>query len=175
MSPEPEQDPPASAVSAALALDAAVRAYGRWAQAWCRERGTTVQRVAMLAYLHQDGAQSMTDLADALGISARASTSLANALEEQGMLVRTASAHDGRRLRVELTAIGRVEARAIDHDYRRASAARLRTLPDPASPEEVLGGIRAAFEGASARGRAQPTRSSSSSSASGASTASSAM
>jgi DNA-binding MarR family transcriptional regulator len=65
--------------------------------------GLTYPRLRVLEALHCQGAAKMKTLADALGLSARNLTAVADSLETEGLLRRTAHPSDRRATLLELT------------------------------------------------------------------------
>ena len=80
----------------------------RWLDA--RSGVLTYPRLRVLEALHCQGPAKMKTLADALGLSARNLTAVADSLEEEGLVRRVAHPSDRRATLLELTDGGRVAA-----------------------------------------------------------------
>lgn len=92
-----------------------VETSARFAQAFIRwladtSEGLTYPRIRMLEVLHCQGPAKMKDLADNLGLTARNLTTLADGLEADGLVCRTAHPSDRRSTLIELTASGMAAA-----------------------------------------------------------------
>ena len=72
----------------------------------CPEGGFTYPRLRVLEALHCQGSAKMKSLADALGLSARNMTAVADSLEHEGLLRRVAHPTDRRATLLELTEDG---------------------------------------------------------------------
>lgn len=81
----------------------------RWLDAGS-EGGLTYPRLRVLEALHCQGPAKMKTLADALGLSARNLTAVADSLEGEGLLRRVAHPSDRRATLLELTAEGQAAA-----------------------------------------------------------------
>jgi DNA-binding MarR family transcriptional regulator len=75
--------------------------------------GLTYPRLRVLEALHCQGSAKMKTLADALGLSARNMTAVADSLEDEGLLRRVAHPSDRRATLLELTAEGVVAADSL--------------------------------------------------------------
>ena len=99
---------PVSQMSAADQLAASFESligeYMRWLRTQAPAGGPSTSRLRLLESLHCEGAQKMTDLADALGVTPRNITALVDGLEEEGMVRRVAHPSDRRVTLIELTA-----------------------------------------------------------------------
>lgn len=80
-------------------------AFMRWLDAGSNG-GLTYPRLSVLEALHCQGPQKMKDLAGLLGLSARNLTTVADALESDGLVRRSANPSDRRSTLLELTPIG---------------------------------------------------------------------
>ncbi len=78
------------------------RLFLKWLDA-CPEGGFTYPRLRVLEALHCQGPAKMKSLADALGLSARNMTAVADSLEGEGLLRRVAHPTDRRATLLELT------------------------------------------------------------------------
>jgi DNA-binding MarR family transcriptional regulator len=78
------------------------RLFLKWVDA-CPEGGFTYPRLRVLEALHCQGPAKMKSLADALGLSARNMTAVADSLEQDGLLRRVAHPTDRRATLLELT------------------------------------------------------------------------
>jgi DNA-binding MarR family transcriptional regulator len=67
------------------------------------ERDLTPQRVRLLLQLKERGAMKMSELRDALGVTATNVTALVDALEKDGMVERSAHATDRRTTMITIT------------------------------------------------------------------------
>jgi len=110
----------AAAVDAADLADATNRALvelsARFAHAFLRwldasaDDGLTYPRLSVLEALHCNGPAKMKTLADRLGLSARNLTTVADALETEGLIRRAAHPNDRRATLLELTPVGKTAA-----------------------------------------------------------------
>jgi DNA-binding MarR family transcriptional regulator len=85
------------------------QAFRRWLDASCPD-GLTYPGLRVLESLHCEGPAKMKALADNLGLSARNMTSVADALEHDGLVRRAAHPTDRRATLLELTATGTAAA-----------------------------------------------------------------
>nr|WP_246080229.1 MarR family transcriptional regulator [Nonomuraea mesophila] len=85
---------------------AAHRAFTQQGRARFGEYGLSPARVRLLTVLHRSPDSRMRDLADALGVSGRAITSVVDALESDGLVERKPDAGDRRAFRLTLTDAG---------------------------------------------------------------------
>jgi DNA-binding MarR family transcriptional regulator len=82
-------------------------AWGHWTN-FCTPTGSVSYiRMRLLHTLEVGGEQTMTEIAQALGITQRRVTSLVEALAEDGLLTRRPNPADGRSTFVSLTKLGR--------------------------------------------------------------------
>jgi DNA-binding MarR family transcriptional regulator len=87
----------------AASFESLIGEYARWLRAQAPAGGPTTSRLRLLESLHCEGAQKMTDLADALGVTPRNITALVDGLEEEGIVRRTPHPTDRRATLIELT------------------------------------------------------------------------
>jgi DNA-binding MarR family transcriptional regulator len=103
----PTTNQPAIEISAADQLAASFESligeYMRWLRSQAPAGGPSTSRLRLLESLHCEGAQKMTDLADALGVTPRNITALVDGLEDEGMVRRVAHPSDRRITLIELT------------------------------------------------------------------------
>lgn len=78
-------------------------AFTRWAESHMREPDLTPQRVRVLLRLRDRGSCKMSELKDALGVTATNITALVDALERDGMVTRSAHSTDRRATMVSIT------------------------------------------------------------------------
>jgi DNA-binding MarR family transcriptional regulator len=78
-------------------------AYTRWAESHMNQQGLTPQRVRLLWELKEQGPVIMSDLRDALGVTAANVTALVDALEKDKMVTRKAHATDRRATVIAIT------------------------------------------------------------------------
>lgn len=78
-------------------------AYMRWAESHMDGEKLTPQRVQLLGQLKENGAMMMSNLRDALGVTATNITALVDALEKDGFVVRSAHPTDRRATMIDLT------------------------------------------------------------------------
>jgi DNA-binding MarR family transcriptional regulator len=81
-------------------------AFARWTASLLPHEETTYTRARVLAVLQRSGPQIMSSVKNDLGLSAATMTALVDALEQGGMLRRTAHPTDRRATVLELTAAG---------------------------------------------------------------------
>jgi DNA-binding MarR family transcriptional regulator len=84
-------------------------AWGRWVQACMPSTSVSYIRMRLLHALECDGDQTMTSLANALGVTQRRVTALVDALEKDGFVERRPHPTDGRSTVVSLTKAGRAQ------------------------------------------------------------------
>jgi DNA-binding MarR family transcriptional regulator len=90
----------------ALAAEALqfVRAFDIWSRrASVAKAGESVPRLRLLYELHCNGPRKMADLADTLGVTPRAVTTIVDALEGEALVRRSAHPSDRRITMIELT------------------------------------------------------------------------
>jgi DNA-binding MarR family transcriptional regulator len=121
------------------------------------EKGTTVAQLRALRFLaHAADPMRMRDLSDMLGVAARTATSVVDALERDGLVVRLPHPTDRRAHLLALTDEGRAchqEAEEMDRDALRTATGGL-TEEDRTVLRALLGRIRdtvAAAEGSGPR------------------------
>ncbi len=81
-------------------------AWGHWTNACTPSASVSYIRMRLLHALEQDGDQTMTQLANALGVTQRRVTDLVDALGNDGLLSRRPNPKDGRSTVVSLTKAG---------------------------------------------------------------------
>jgi len=87
----------------AAAFESLIGEYMRWLRTQAPAGGPSTSRLRLLESLQCEGAQKMSDLADALGVTPRNITALVDGLEEEGMVRRVAHPTDRRATLIELT------------------------------------------------------------------------
>lgn len=99
-------------VAAATATLAFVKAFVAWTRRAAMEQaGASVPRLELLYELHCNGPRKMADLADTLGVTPRAVTTLVDALEADDLVKRSPHPTDRRITMIDITADGaKVEA-----------------------------------------------------------------
>lgn len=85
--------------------------------------GVTVSDLSALSYLYAQGDLGQNELAQCLGLTPSATTSLIDRLERFGMALRCAHPHDRRRSIVSLTDAGRERVLALRRVYEAALGA----------------------------------------------------
>jgi DNA-binding MarR family transcriptional regulator len=81
-------------------------AWGRWTNACTPTASVSYIRMRLLHTLERDGDQTMTELANALGVTQRRVTDLVDALSSDGFVERRPNPKDGRSTVVSLTKAG---------------------------------------------------------------------
>jgi DNA-binding MarR family transcriptional regulator len=103
----PAESPEDPAVRLLAVVPAFERAFCRWAQSLMEcGKGSTPARMRLLGVLHCKGPQIMSELGDALGVTARQVTNLVDALEEEGLVRRAEHPTDRRATVIEITREG---------------------------------------------------------------------
>jgi DNA-binding MarR family transcriptional regulator len=87
----------------AATFESLIGEYMRWLRTQAPAGGPSTSRLRLLESLHCEGAQKMSALADALGVTPRNITALVDGLEEEGMVRRVAHPTDRRATLIELT------------------------------------------------------------------------
>jgi DNA-binding MarR family transcriptional regulator len=87
----------------AASFESMIGEYMRWLRTQAPAGGPTTSRLRLLESLHCEGAQKMSDLAEALGVTPRNITALVDGLEEEGIVRRVAHPSDRRVTLIELT------------------------------------------------------------------------
>jgi len=82
------------------------RIFEKWMDAHCEKIGTSPARARLMSLLHCGGSQTMTCLADALGVSPRNVTALVDGLEQDGFAEREPHPCDRRATMIRLTPAG---------------------------------------------------------------------
>jgi len=121
--------------------------YMRWVKSRMREDGLTYARMRLMGTLHCNGPQIMTSISDELGVTRRNVTALVDALEEEGLVRRTAHPSDRRATVIEMTKRGASKMHRMYHEHP-ASVAELfeaLSLEDRSHLVRILGVLRAAL------------------------------
>jgi DNA-binding MarR family transcriptional regulator len=87
----------------ATSFESLIGEYMRWLRSQAPAGGPSTSRLRLLESLQCEGAQRMSDLADALGVTPRNITALVDGLEDEGMVRRVAHPTDRRATMIELT------------------------------------------------------------------------
>jgi DNA-binding MarR family transcriptional regulator len=121
------------------------------------DRDLSLTAVATLGSLDRLGAQRITTLAAAEGVSQPSMTQLVQRLEQRGLVTRASDPTDGRVALVSLTALGR----AVLAERRRCKAERvadlLADLPEP-DVQALAAALAAVLPGMQTRIGAEPRR-----------------
>jgi DNA-binding MarR family transcriptional regulator len=134
----PTDAQPDPAVQLLSVVPAFERAFSRWAQSLMDQSGgSTPARMRLLGVLHCKGPQIMSELGDALGVTARQVTNLVDALEEEGLVRRTVHPTDRRATVVEITRQGFDLAEQFWQPFHEKLAGLYRELPE-ADQRELL-------------------------------------
>jgi DNA-binding MarR family transcriptional regulator len=105
--------------------------FKRWVEHLLPIGGPTAVRVRLLGTVHCEGRQKMSDLATALGVTARRVTALVDALEKEGLVARAPDPRDRRVTWISLTDSGRSTVDRLYQAHREAVAALFEELaPD---------------------------------------------
>ena len=120
----------------------------RMAHEGLERRNLTPPRLRTLLLLDDGGPQMMSTLAKGLSVTPRAVTALVDALEQDGLVRRSAQPDDRRVWVVDLTAPGRRLVRDVRTGHRRLAARLLGDVPaaDLAATLRVLTGVRSTLE-----------------------------
>jgi DNA-binding MarR family transcriptional regulator len=124
-SPSPSLDP---AVRLAERFRVLQHVFSRWAHSLI-DTGGSPARLHLLGVLHCKGPQIMSGLSDDLGVTPRNVTTLVDALEEEGLVRRTAHATDRRATVIELTPRGAESASVLVDCFKQKLADLFRDLP----------------------------------------------
>lgn len=81
------------------------REFRRYSKAF-QGSGITGRQISCLRYLHTNGSAKISDIANYLFIGASSSSELIDKLQKSGLVSRTRSSEDNRKVNVELTAKG---------------------------------------------------------------------
>jgi DNA-binding MarR family transcriptional regulator len=100
-------DQPVAAAELAAAFTELGPAWNRWITTCTPPASVSYSRLRLLRVLDQDGARTMSQLACALNVAARRTTSLAMALAEDGLVERRPNPNDRRSTVISLTTLGR--------------------------------------------------------------------
>jgi DNA-binding MarR family transcriptional regulator len=128
MSRLPGHDPDPAAQLAQL-FHAYGRTFGRWAQSLA-EAGGTPARMRLLGALHCKGPQIMCGLGEQLGVTPRQVTNLVDALEQEGLVRRTAHPTDRRATVIEITGQGVAQAEQFCRPFHEKIVSVYRELPE---------------------------------------------
>jgi DNA-binding MarR family transcriptional regulator len=93
-------------------------AWGAWTNACTPANSVSYSRMRLLNALHTDGAQTMSQLAHALGVTQRRITALVDALDDDGLVERRPNPADGRSTVVSLTRGGTALQKLTWDEYR---------------------------------------------------------
>jgi DNA-binding MarR family transcriptional regulator len=93
-------------------------AWGAWTKACTPASSVSYIRMRLLNALHTDGAQTMSQLAHALGVTQRRVTALVDALDDDGLVERRPNPADGRSTVVSLTRGGTALQKLTWDEYR---------------------------------------------------------
>ena len=93
-------------------------AWGAWTNACTPATSVSYIRMRLLHALDANGAQTMTQLAHALGVTQRRITALVDALDEDGLVERRPNPTDGRSTVVSLTKGGTALQKLTWDEYR---------------------------------------------------------
>jgi DNA-binding MarR family transcriptional regulator len=126
----------------------------RWIKNASEADGLTIARLRLLWTLETQGPLIMSDLKDALGVTARSVTSLVDGLEEAGHVRRRAHPEDRRATIVEPTAAGREAVLRAQEGHREQAAVLFEHL-DEADRQSLLRIMRSVIEQLEARHRAE--------------------
>lgn len=116
-----------------------------------RDSGMTPQQYWLLRQLRRDGALSIGELAQALGITTGSATVACKRLERAGLVTRVRQLEDERIVEVALTEQGRDQIDSLRQKKRAALAQWLDVL-DEREQEELLTMVERLLEAASAQG-----------------------
>ena len=122
-----------------------VKAFDAWLRrASMTQAGESVPRLQLLYELHCNGPRKMADLADTLGVTPRAVTTLVDALEAEDLVTRRAHPTDRRVTMINITGDGS----KVEEQFAalQASLVDLFAEPDPADAAAMRRGFRAVLE-----------------------------
>lgn len=97
-------------------------AYRKWMESRLRGCGVSYARMRLLGALHCGGPQIMASISEGLGVTRRNVTALVDALEDEGLVRRTAHPTDRRATVIELTPAGLETAEGMWEGHREAAA-----------------------------------------------------
>lgn len=103
--------------------------YVKWVRSRLRDSGITPARMRLLRALYSGGAQIMSSLSGELCVTRRNVTALVDALEEEGLVRRSAHPTDRRAIVVELTPEGAEKAEHTYGVYRQLVSELFESLP----------------------------------------------
>ena len=98
--------------------------------------GLSMPRVRLLLAVHEAGRPRMSDVAWDLGVTARTITTMVDALEDEGVLVRQPDASDRRAILLQLTPHGEAQVETIERAFAAIGEAVLAPLA-PADRAEL--------------------------------------
>jgi DNA-binding MarR family transcriptional regulator len=128
--------------------------YMRWVHSRLDESGMSYARLRLLGMLHCKGSQIMSNLGSLLGVTPRNVTTLVDALEKDGLVLRKPDPDDRRATIIELTEQGRSLGCMLSGSHRRAVAELFAEL-SPTDQEELLRLLGLLREGLQRRGEAR--------------------
>jgi len=118
MSTQQQPATPEALAAAADGLRALILACERYRQEVAGGLGVGITETQALSHLHVAGAMGQTELAERLGITTSAATSLADRLEAAGLAARSEHPHDRRRTIIRLSRAGRATISRSDRRFR---------------------------------------------------------
>jgi len=142
LEPHPTPTPPAPATadqgwetdslerSIIRSLRRIIRAVGLYSRELLRRRNLTTSQLATLRQLGRSGALSAGDLARGIAVSQATITGIVDRLELRGLVTRTRSAEDRRRVVIELTDAGREVVASSPPPLHERFMLRLAELPE---------------------------------------------
>jgi len=107
-----------------------IRAVGLYSRDLLRRRNLTTPQLAALRQLRRHGAMSAGELARGVALSQATITGIVDRLEQHGLVTRSRSSEDRRRVVVELTAAGREAVANSPPPLHEAFMLRLGELPE---------------------------------------------
>lgn len=137
-----------SSIALADAFSRFGAAFMHWTKGSVRQEGLTFARMRVLWELELQGSQIMTNLKDALSITARSLTSLIDGLEEDGYVRRVPHEEDRRATVIELTEDGQEAVTRIRAAHNERAAMLFDTLSETQRGQMlgVLEELMAAFQ-----------------------------
>jgi DNA-binding MarR family transcriptional regulator len=94
-----------------------------------RAPGLSIPQFRTLMYVHRNRAVSLSGVAEHLGLTPASTSTLVDGLSRRGLLLRTASESDRRRICLSLTATGQSAMESIRRETRATLAAALSSVP----------------------------------------------
>lgn len=107
-----------------------IRAVGLYSRDLLRRRNLTTPQLAALRQLRREGAMSAGELARGVALSQATITGIVDRLEQHGLVTRSRSDRDRRRVVIELTAAGREAVATSPPPLHEAFMVRLAELPE---------------------------------------------